>query len=455
MLGVLTLGMDRDTGNRPAGRDKMNRAGRMAALLLLTSALAPAGAQSFGVAKQKVTLQRKLPALVHLTGVTIHVKVTGHNELGDLPRDLQALLETELLKDDPRLREDEKSPSTIVSCQITGYSQPQSTVTSRPALAVSKSGEKNQSFTRVTGALSVSFQARTSGGQMLISDNIHAKYDEEFATSSNSASRGVKDTVTSTVTGAWSRLRGGAESEESKPPTDSELRSSLMLDAVQQIAEHIVNTDETLGVYLARGKGALDDGDKQAEGGLWQRALETLETATPMSKPEDDAYRLYNIGVAYEALAYQADDQKAAMKYLGQAAINYGKAIDAKPGEKYFIAPQKRIETAVAHYKELEEEKKPAPVAAAANAAAKPGPKALTNAQVIAMIKSGMDDDTVIQAIRGAKAIDFDLTPGGQQQLNGSGVSAPVLAAMKARAAKKSIAAGTAKSAASAIPASK
>jgi hypothetical protein len=189
----------------------------------------------------------------------------------------------------------------------------------------------------------------------------------------------------------------------------------------------------------------MEDGDKDAEGGLWERALETYETAQPSSKSDEDAYRLYNVGVAYEALAYQAEDDKAAMKFLDQAAINYGKAIDAKPGEKYFIDPQKRIETAIAHYKELEEEKKPkpAPVVAAAappsstTAGKSPAPKALTNTQVIAMIKSGMDDDTVVQTIRAAKTINFDLTPSGQQELASGGVSAPVVAAMKSRAARK------------------
>ena len=403
-----------------------------------------AGAQSFGTAKEKVTLQRKLPALVHLPGVTFKVKVTGHDAQGDLPHDLQALLETELLKDDSHLRADDAHPSTIVTCQITEYSHPQPTVTTRPSLAVSKSAAKNQSYTRITGALSVSFQAKTAGGQTLISDNVTAKYDEEFDSAGNSTASGVMGKVT----GTWSRLRGGASSEEMNPPTDSELRSRLMVDAVQQIAEHIVTTNESLEVFLARQKGALDDGDKQAAAGLWERALETFETAPPLPKKDEDAYRLYNIGVAYEALAYQAEDEKAAMKDLDEAAINYGKAIDAKPGEKYFLEPQKRIETAIAHYKELEEEKKPKPVAVAA---AQPKPassggktsavKALTNAQVIAMIKSGMDDDTVRQAIRAAKAVNFDLSETGQKDLTGNGVSAQVLAAMKARAARKPAAA--------------
>ena len=46
------------------------------------------------------------------------------------------------------------------------------------------------------------------------------------------------------------------------------------------------------------------------------------------------------------------------MKYLSQASINYGKAIDTNPGEKYFREPQKRIETALSHYEKLEEDLK-------------------------------------------------------------------------------------------------
>jgi tetratricopeptide (TPR) repeat protein len=209
-----------------------------------------------------------------------------------------------------------------------------------------------------------------------------------------------------------------------------------------------VNTSETLEVFLAKQKGPLDEGDKEATAGLWQRALETYETAPQLPKPEDDAYRLYNIGVAYEALAYKTEDQKAAMKFLDEAAINYGKAIDAKPSEKYFLEPQKRIETALAHYKRLENEEneraraatnKSLPASAASNA--KPSePKPLTNEKVIAMVKAGLDDDTVAQAIRTAKLARFDLSTSGLQALSTNGVSDQVLKAMKVRAARKTLA---------------
>lgn len=397
----------------------------------------------FGTPKTKVYLKRKLPALVHLTGNSFKVKVSGRENQADLSHDLGAQLETELMKDDPNLRAEETAPSIVISCQITDYAHPQPTVTQRPNLAAGKNGPKTLPYLRVTGLLGVAFQART-GSQTLASNNVTAKYDEEFDSSGNNASHGVMGTMSS----AWHRVTGSAGSEDLNPPTESELRMKLLTDAVHQIAHHLVNTSETVEVFLAKGKKPLDAGNKQAEAGLWQRALETYETAPEMAKPTDDAYRLYDIGVAYEALAYAAEDDKSAMKFLDEAAINYGKAVDSKPAEKYFLEPQRRIETAIAHYKELEEQKRPKPVetvvttkSAGSATAAKAAVKALTNAQVIAMVKSGMEDDTVVQAIRGAHNANFDLSTGAQQELAGSGVSSQVVAAMKARAAHKIVAA--------------
>ena len=419
------------------------------AIGLLTAA--PIYAQNFGTAKEKVTLMRKLPALVHLTGTTLEVKVEGHAD--DVARDLQSLLEAELLKDDPQLRIESHNASAVIICRITDFAHPQPTVTMRPNLAATKNAPKELPYERVTGSLSISFQAKSSSGQTLASDNVTAKYDREFDSSGNTASEGIKGGMTS----AWKRMTGGASSEDLNPPTDAELRSHLELEAVRMIAEHVVNTSETVEVYLAKGKGALDAGDKLATAGLWERALETFETATPNPKPVDDAYRLYDTGVAYEALAYKAEDPKAAMKDLDEAAIDYGKAIDARPGEKYFLDPQRRIEDAIAHYRQLEEARRPAPPpppqpapspAEAANntpSTPKPAPapavKALTNTQVVAMVKSGMDDDTVAQAIRSSKAVNFDLTTAGQQALTSDGVSTAVVTAMKTRAARTHVAA--------------
>ena len=57
------------------------------------------------------------------------------------------------------------------------------------------------------------------------------------------------------------------------------------------------------------------------------------------------------------------------------------------------------------------------------------------------MVKSGMDDDTVAQAVRASKGANFDLSDAGQQDLTSNGVSAAVVKAMKARMVRKTTAA--------------
>jgi hypothetical protein len=65
------------------------------------------------------------------------------------------------------------------------------------------------------------------------------------------------------------------------------------------------------------------------------------------------------------------------------------------------------------------------------------GSHALTDSQVIAMVKNGIDDDTVMQAVHNAKTVDFDLSSAGQRRLTAAGVTPAVLSAMKARAAQE------------------
>jgi tetratricopeptide (TPR) repeat protein len=424
-----------------------------AALALFSLGSASMGAQSFGTAKEKVLLQRKLPALAHLVGNTINVKTTAHKEFESLAPDLESLLETELLKNDPSLKTSANA-STIINCQIIDYAHPQPIVTTQPALSLGKKSNQKQTSTRITGSLTVSFQARGAGGQTISSDTVSAMYDRTFDGSGD-----IPHAIKNTVTDGWKRITKSGSGEDSAPPTDAELRSRLITDVVNQIASHLVNTRETVEAYLAKDKGQLQQGDKDAAAGLWQRALETYETAPQLPRPDEDAYRLYNIGVAYEALAYKAEDQKSAIKFLDEAAINYGKAIDSKPSEKYFLEPQKRIETALAHYKKLANEgsrsarsdvpeKAGKHEQASANTAGDPtqsanaaGSKALTNDKVIAMVKAGVDDDTIAQAIRTAKLARFDLSNAGLQSLSTGGVSDQVLKAMKVRSTRKTVAA--------------
>ncbi len=316
---------------------------------------AAAGAQHFGLPlmKSKVTLQRKLPAVMQLPGTAVKISVSSHGGPEYLAQDFESMLGAELQRDDPRLRIENSDADSLIECQITEFDHPAPTVTVRPGIQTGRTVPPDVAYTRVTGTMRVSFKVRKDSGATLGQDDIVAQYDQEFDTSGNAVSGGLLGGMKN----SFKRVTGGAKSENMNPPTDAELRNDLMNDAVQQIARQLVTTRETIEVLLAKGKG-MDDGVKDAEAGLWSRALEAWETAPALPRPVDDAYRLYDIGVAYEAMGYAADDVQIAMRFLDQASINYGKAIDSDPAEKYFLEPQKRIETALAHYEKLQEEAK-------------------------------------------------------------------------------------------------
>jgi hypothetical protein len=441
--------------------------------------------------KKKIVLHRKLPPVIQFTGTTFSIKVTSRDpKYADLTGKLKDLLETELLKDNGKLRADANSTELAIVCTVTNFSVPPATQFTRTEVVMEKGKQLEQpvQYNKITGTLEVSYQAKDpKTGRALDADNVKASYSEDFEAGTNQQagkSLGTK------VVDPFKRMAGKKTQDSSGPPNSTELSENLIHQAIHEIASRITATNEPVEIMLAQGK--LDKANKTAEQGLWSRYLEQLETMTPLPNAKDDAYRLYNIGVAYEALAYQTEDRKAAKGFLQDAAINYGKAVDAKRDEKYFLEPQKRIETAMAYYRKIEGQSK---AVAAANAPAeepsasdagkskggttkpsgsKPKSKtatgkgpadpksagsnskadsttsadggkaaaapaklaapALTNDQIIKMAKAGVDEDSIIATIRDAATVKFDLTPDGQIVLTNGGVKPKVLAAMRDRA---------------------
>jgi hypothetical protein len=381
----------------------------------------------------------------------VNVVANAKGFQADIGPDLASTLETLLIRNDSRLRSEDAHPDTLITCQVTTYAQPPAQTTMQQGVQVGKTPTKATPMTRVTGILTVSFQAKdTRTNKSLSADTVTAKFDQEY-TSTGAQQPGFA----ASFKHLGDQIAKGRQ-EEDKPPTAAELHNQLIQDAAQQIASRLVTTTEHVDVVLAKG-GGLDDANKLAEEKLWTRALEQLETMTPFPQKEDDAYRLYNIGVMNEALAYQAEDVKKARTYLQEASIDYGKAIDAKPTEKYFLQPQTRIDTALAHYKTIgdqataaktasvttEADKPAAPVetskpvvtAPSGKSAGTPGPAdALTNEQVIAMVQAKLDQENILDNIRHAKAVNFDLSVAGQVDLSKNGVNGQILMAMKQRA---------------------
>ena len=318
----------------------------------------PLPAQGFGKSKKTITLERRLPALVHVTASSYSVKVaTRNSQYRDVAEKLQTIVETELAKYDRKLTVDSQKPDMVISLNIINFNVPQpiavQNTSTQLTFGKNKNNQPRQQQTsvsyKITGTLTAAYQAKTRAGRFLDADNITAKYSGEFDQQGSKVAKGVD-----ALKKPWSKIRhmGKSDSEEdSTPRTTGDVEQLVMSKMTALIAARLVNTDEKIEVRLARGD--LDSANKYAEAGQWTRMQEALETRTPFPKAADDAYRLYNIGVSYEALGYQAESPAAAKKYLEQAAIQYGKAIDANRKEKFFLEPQDRIEAALAHFKKL------------------------------------------------------------------------------------------------------
>ena len=314
-------------------------------LVVVGVALCPAVllGQGFGAVKQSVTLERKLPAAVKLPGNSFNVKATAEAAAGNnckaLAADkLQSIVETDLVRYNNQLTPNPGAPDTVISIRVLNCS---AASTPEYGMQFGKNAGRSQQPTgyRVAADLSVTYEARSGAGGFVDAEPLDVKYNHE----SNSAK--------AAITG----LMGKADQE---PHTPEELVQVLADRMAERIAARLVNTNEKVEVLLGKG-GPLDDANRYAVAGQWSKYVETLETMPPFSKPEDDSYRLYNIGVGDEALGYKTETPAAAKKYFEQAVIQYRKAGEANPKEKYFIQPVNRIEVALEHYKILAQPARP------------------------------------------------------------------------------------------------
>ena len=395
--------------------------------------------QNFGGAfqRKKIVLVRKLPPTGHIDGTSVSVRVTGAGP--DVTSNLQTAIENLIINNDSRLRTvmDKETPDAVITCRITTYAQPPPQRVTDANLTFGKKGGplQNEAMNEVTGTLTTTFQAQDLRSRKSIAaDTVTSKFDREYPVP---VAAPVGKTSMTSILGAHLPkipMTGAVPGSgvEDKQPTPEELRDRLIHDTALQIASRLVNTSESVDVFLATGPG-LDDANKLMDQKLWTRALEQLETMAPFPQPDQDAYRLYDLGVANEALGYQSEDVGKARKYLQEASIDYGKAIDAKPTEKNFLPPQTRIDTALAHYKTLGDQ-----MAASAQhetaVSSAPAADALTNADVIAMVAAKLDEANIVDTIQHSGAVKFDLSAKGQIDLAKGNVNGRIIAAMKQKA---------------------
>jgi hypothetical protein len=322
---------------------------------------------------------------------------------------LETSLETELVGNEHTLvrKPTPADAAWLIKLTVTGYSTPVSSERTEPA--------SRTTITAVhwSGGLRVAYQITDKAGRVHDADNVESRFDKEY----NSAN-----------TGGGSRLvpsfLGGGKDEGPMPRSPEDVKQLMVKDIVRQIATKLGNTSQAVEVQVAGGETALERAGDFFEKRLWSRGLEELEKAPALPKAEDEAYRQYNLGLAYEAISYEAKTYNEQRVSLFKAQEHYDKATEMNTKEKYFVEAVARAKESVAQYKTLDtfqrDDKNGKAVADTSGSAAKPGAvkavaavdassaKPLRLSDVIEMHTAGVEVQSIVEAIQQSPGT-FDL----------------------------------------------
>lgn len=235
------------------------------------------------------------------------------------------------------------------------------------------------------------------------------------------------------------------------PPSRDAVEDLLLDNVVKKAAGQISPGRVPVRVLLARSS-EVDPFNTLAQNRRWNDWLKELQTVKPNRDRKRDAYRVHNVAVAHESLAYEASTPEEALESLTLAARLIAQSAQLNDDEKYIKESVERIGRSTAAYQRLATlyaqltdvaPARPAirpQSARGAGAADVPGvgkaaaAAALTNKDVIDLVAAGLDEENLLATVKEARAVSFDLTPAGLKALLAAKVSNRVINAMRARA---------------------
>jgi hypothetical protein len=383
-------------------------------------------AQFGGLSKCEAKVQRLVPPPTRIQGtVKVTVKPGGGSDAA-LASQVQSQLESTLIKLDPGVTiSTTASPQTSLEAEISEYTDNRAWE-NRTEQEYRKTGTK-----QVYNPKTRSYETQDVYGNVDVTKRYFVvKSTLKVTWRALAATKQLVASNLAQYTGQLSYLDG------KDVPDQSSVKGSMTGKVVPQIAQGLVPYPETIDVLIAKGpSGKLEPACKLAQAGQWTQALEGWETIPPFKDPKDEAYRIYDIGLAHEVIAYSSGDFDSALSELGKAAENYGLAADKKTDEKYFKDPQTRIKTSLQYYTTLRDQSaggpKPGP-----GTGPSPGPTAptasagLTNDQIIEFVRSGFSEEFVLEQIRTAKNPSLSLAPADLIKLKQAGVNERIITEM-------------------------
>lgn len=431
--------------------------GLLAALVIIATGAPPPfsaygiGRQSFAAPAQhssgrKAVIEVRTPPAVYLPGPTFRIQVTLLKPVTPrVPELLQQTIEQTLLRNDPRLRVSATAANTLIECTITDLAVSPA-VENRTKLEYRKTGE-----TTVTDP--------TTG--MTRTEDQYSYVNVPYRALVFEGRMGVKCEVTDLATGIvlYSDKFDAIYTDAREVGLGSGAQSVDDLNYA-----YLKLADNAAGLILAQlsprsfsevfelPSGKLKDASKLLESGLWSEALAFLSSMPSFKDPKDDAYRIYGIGIAHEALAYKALDQVEKKRQLELAVENYRKATELKHTEDIFWPPKYRAESVLWQTKglvaqiELFEEMRmagsklataPDRIAAGntdlfrqARSRIQSARMVINNQTVVDWVKSGRSSDYIAASIKHAPKTQFDLSDAEVLKLRREGVNKSVLKAM-------------------------
>lgn len=422
------------------------------ALIFGILAAAPAHAQGLG---DPVTLHTKLPAIVNLAEPDVEIKVIatapGSAQLAaTLVPEIQSLLQ----QGNHLITTTSLHPATRIEANIITYT-PYKVEEVKIGTETIYRGKTTPAAKGhvVTADLTLAYRAISiKTGRPIDAAVVEAKIKENYGIPETK--KPCKFCPAVPTMDAMKKVFDTAEPIPDAPTVTKRLTD----EAASKIAVRLVNTDKDIEVRLSKGQLAKEA--NVAKTGNWAKFLDDLKTTPPLSDLAADAYRLYDMAVAYEALGYQAQPDQAATLF-DQASENYKAANDAAPLEKGFLEPLVRVETAQVTLKTIEEraknggriskedladtksaDEKTVPIEKPFETAdAKPtdkekpsgNPDILDDAKIIRYTAKGLDDENLIAIINKSTNYSFKLDGDDLDKLLDAKVSNKVIAAMRAK----------------------
>jgi hypothetical protein len=410
----------------------------LAALALL---VVPAEAQFrrgiLGDAREVTLFPVQPPAILLPSNATVEVVIRNTSSApARVVEKMKDLLARQLTDNDPRLRLAEQKGDLVLTASLTEWTESRRNSTKYVSetrqvgtkVVTDKNGKsrtepvyeygRNRPSVVITANTGVRIEVRRrNGGTPLADESARYTISEEHVLDQN-------------------------------PPSREAIEDQLIDNVLRRAAGRVTPGREPVRVLLARSD-EVDRLNDMALDRKWQAWEDALAAVKPHRDRKRDSYRLHNLAVAQEALAYEAEAVEDALNHLARAAELIGQAGAQNPEEKYITETLNRINLSTSSYRQVAklqqtmntvssppppppapERARPSTPAAAGTSAAS---ETLTNAEILELRAAGLDDDNLIATIKAAKSVNFDLSPGGLKQLLNAKVSNRVITAMRAR----------------------